>query len=82
MSSDLVQHLPKYFIFNFHEDVEDIFEKLPQKLKDDEEINNCKRCDKHHHYQWSDIVGSDIWDGKNPKRKHCYFCNAESSVQT
>lgn len=76
MSSDLVKYLPKDFVLNYHEDIEEIFDKLPQKLQDDEEINGCKRCDKH--FQWPAVSGSDCWDGKNPKRKHCYFCKAET----
>lgn len=75
MSSDLIKHLPKYFILNYHEDIEDIFDKLPQKLKDDIDIISCKRCDKHFHFPKSN--SNDCWDGKNPKRKHCYFCQAE-----
>lgn len=76
MSTDLVKYLPKDFIINYHEDVDIIFDKLPQKLKDDEDINSCKQCDKHFH--WSNGLDSDCWDGKNLKRKHCYFCKQES----
>lgn len=72
MSSDLVKHLPKDFILNHNEDVDEIFDRLPLKLKNEEEINNCRRCDKH--YNCANVVDSDVWDGKNPMRKHCCFC--------
>lgn len=72
MSNDLIKHLPKYFILNYHEDVDDIFDKLPHQLKVDEDVIGCKRCDRHYHCFES--ADSDCWDGKNPKIKDCFFC--------
>lgn len=78
MCSDLIEHLPKYFIMSYHGDIEDVYEKLPKTLKEDEEIKNCLRCGKH--YDWRGDINSDCWDGKNPKRKNCFFCKAESGL--
>lgn len=76
ISSDSVKHLPRDFILNYHEDVDLIFDKLPQNLQNDEEVSGCKRCNKH--FQFCKSADSDCWDGKNPKRKNCYFCQSES----
>lgn len=71
ISSEFIKHLPKDFIINIHEDIEGIYDRLPERLKDDEDIKKCLRCDKH--FSWRSFCESD-WDGKNPKRKDCYFC--------
>lgn len=78
MSSDLVKHLPRDFILNYHEDLDIIYEKLPQRLKDDEELKNSLRCNKH--YDFRGNFNSDCWDGKSPKRKHCPLCIANSPI--
>lgn len=78
MSSDLIKHLPKHFILNYHEDLDIIYERLPPSLKDDEEIKNSLRCNEH--YDWRENFLSDCWDGKNPKRKHCCLCTPNTQM--
>ena len=63
MQTDLVKYLPKEFILNHYEDVENIYDKLDYKLKCDFDIFNNMRCTDHFH---SEIT---------PKRKHCFFCS-------
>jgi len=70
MSTSLIKYLPKYFILNHNEDIEHVYDKLPESLKTDYEIMMNLRCSEH--YQRSDL--EDDFDGPNPKRKHCYFC--------
>lgn len=61
MSSELVKYLPKEFLLNHTEDIENIYDKLPEKLKNDTAILLNMKCYDHN---------EDV----NPKRKYCPFC--------
>ena len=66
---ELVKFLPKEFISTHYEDVENIYDNLPEYLKNDVSILLSMRCSDH--YKESN---GDTFDGPNPKRKHCPFC--------
>ena len=69
--TDLVKYLPKHFIMYHSEEIEMIYDKLPNSLKTDIDIVSNMRCDEHHLTLSSDTS----YDGPRPKRKHCYFCS-------
>lgn len=69
MSSELVKHLPREFLINHFENIEIIYDRLPEKLKSDVGIILNRRCFEHY-----PETGGDTFDGPNPKRKHCPFC--------
>jgi hypothetical protein len=69
INTDLIKYLPREFLVNHFEDIEIIYDKLPEKLKSDNSILINMRCEKH----YGEIAG-DTFDGPNPKRKHCLDC--------
>lgn len=69
MNAELVQYLPKEFIINHHEDIENIYCRLPEKMKNDYSVLLNLRCSDH----YVELKG-DTFDGPNPKRKHCPLC--------
>ena len=73
MPSNLIKYLPKQFILNHSEDIENVYDKLPEKLRSDVEILINMRCKEHYQPPKSDDL-RDYFDGPNPKKKYCYFC--------
>lgn len=69
MNTEFVKYLPKEFIINYHEDIESIYHRLPEEMKNDSSILLNMRCSDH----YADLNG-DTFDGPNPKRKHCPLC--------
>jgi hypothetical protein len=65
INEELICNLPKSFIVNYIDDIDEIYEKLPEKLKNDEDIQMCLKCTDHFFC---------LSNNFNPKRKDCYFC--------
>lgn len=65
MSTELVRCLPKSFIINYVDDIESIFDNLPDVLKKDKDILLHMKCKKHFFC---------LSNNFNPKRKDCFFC--------
>lgn len=66
MTEDQFKIIPKEFIINYIENIDDVYDKLPPHMKVDVDILNCLRCTQHY------FPPGDT--NRNPKRKDCYFC--------
>lgn len=80
LETDLVKCLPKDFILNYHEEIEIIYDKLPEFLQSDEDIQMNMICNKHYCKRGHINSSHCTWDGPNPKRKHCHFCKAKQRL--
>lgn len=77
LQTELVKYLPKQFIINHKEDIELIYDRLPDHLKTDFDILKNMRCTSHFNFTNSQNV---TFDGPNPKRKNCIYCNSPPPV--
>jgi hypothetical protein len=69
MNPVFVKYLPTEFIINHHDDIDKIYDRLPEKLKNDVGILLNRRC-----YEHFAQFNGDTFDGPNPKRKNCVIC--------
>lgn len=71
MSKELVQSLPKSFILHYVENIESMYEKLPEFLKKDSDILNNMKCNDHFFCLSKNF---------NPKKKDCFFCKQKMNL--
>lgn len=77
---ELIRFLPKEFILSNPDDVRCILDKLPKHLQSDLDILANLRCIEHGQSN-SGGGNYDVWDGPNPKRKHCKLCITTGEFQ-
>lgn len=70
METDEIAYLSKDFILAFaSSDIEDAWEKLPETMKTDADIGECRKCSIHF-----ETNADDVFDGPKPMIKNCKIC--------
>lgn len=72
MLAEDIAYLRKDFLLQFASyKIEEIWNKLPEIMKEDEEIKKCRRCREHYNIVAQDY---DFFDGPIPMIKNCSLC--------
>lgn len=73
MKTEDIRLLPKMFILSFAcNDIDDVWDNLPEEMQKDKDIMRYRRCYKHH--KISTNMDSDDYDGPTPFIKNCHMC--------
>ena len=71
LTAEQLQFIPKIILLqNFEEYVELLWDRLPEHIKADSEIQQLRRCDKHYNQPWQ----RTHIDGPAPLIKNCSEC--------
>ena len=72
MQEELIRYLPKHFILNYLFCLDYFYDKLPTHLQSDPEIVENLRCNEHYQSAEGDVIPI--------KKKHCYFCKNDVTL--
>ena len=75
LSAEELAYVPKVILLkNFGHYVKHLWEKLPQHIKADPEVQGYRRCQKHYNQPWQ----RTHIDGPAPYKKDCDLCAQNS----
>lgn len=77
LTIEQLQYIPKIVLLReFHDYVERLWDKLPDHLKADAEVQSCRLCLKHYNRPWQ----RTHIDGPPPLIRNCGECQLERRV--
>lgn len=75
LSAEELRFIPKVILLQeFGQYVDRLWEKLPEHLTADREVQGYRRCFKHYNQPWQ----RDHIDGPTPYVKDCVICNSQA----
>ena len=77
LNAEQLQYIPKVVLLRVYGDYIDyVWDKLPEHVKADSEVQTYRRCDEHYNQPWQ----RTHIDGPAPKIKDCNECQRRAAV--